>query len=112
MTLVDLLNSEAVVAVIGGVFAVITAAFTTLLARQHKAIKAVREDTTVAREQTANTHSTNLREDIDRVIALSERLIVGQDRHTEDLATLRTDIAWERRERMDLAARLTKHIDA
>lgn len=62
------------------------------MVRPRKAIRAVHE-------QVANTHTTNLREDIDR-------LIVGQERLIESVAEIRTDVAWERRERSDLDHRV------
>lgn len=61
------------------------------------------------RDQVANSHSTtNLRDDLDRVLDGISLLHQGQRQHTEDISNLRTDIAWERRERMDLARRVEK----
>lgn len=111
----DLLNSDAFVALVTGVLSVIGIVVGEMLRRQHNALKAVREDTAAARVQTENTHSTNLRDDIDRVIGLAERLVDGQERHERDLrrhgdelANLTLDSAWLRREHMDLLRRVDR----
>lgn len=56
-------------------------------------------------EQVQNSHNTNLRDDIDRVIA-------GLDRVDERVATVGMDVAWLRREQLDQAHRLALLEDA
>lgn len=58
-----------------------------------------RKQTEIIREQVANSHKSNLRDDIDLVIKLVETV-------RDDVANLRADVAWERRERMDDVRRL------
>ncbi|MGW3323873.1 DUF2746 domain-containing protein [Streptomyces virginiae] len=80
--------------------------------RQAKAISAVAEHAQEARDQVANTHSTNLRDDLDAVAHRLDRVLALQERHSEDIAALRTDIAHERRERLAVAERLDDHVAA
>ncbi|AVO22508.1 hypothetical protein PBI_PAEDORE_25 [Streptomyces phage Paedore] len=88
-----------------------------LLRRQNNAINEVRENAQEARDQVANTHSTNLRDDLDRVIDGLEAVLAGQARHDEalrqhgrEIGGLRTDLAHERAERLAVAERLDGHI--
>lgn len=74
-----------------------------VLPNLHKQKKVVNE----VREQVSNSHSTNLRDDLDRAIHGIERVLTVLDTHGQSIADLRTDLAWERRERMDLAQRVT-----
>ncbi|WP_438470800.1 DUF2746 domain-containing protein [Streptomyces asiaticus] len=83
-----------------------------LLRRQAAALSEVREDVQVAREHVANTHETNLRDDIDSVMQRLDRVIDGQERHETALSALRDEIAHERRERLAVAERLDDHIAA
>lgn len=98
-----LLESPVVVAFVTGLLAIIGTAVAEVLRRQHKAIGALKENSDIVREQTQNSHKTNLRDDIDRVIH-------GIDMLTEQMNVIRLDTAWERRERMDLAARFERHM--
>lgn len=70
-----------------------------LLFRQKKAMKEVRH-------QVQNSHTTNLRDDLDRAVHGIERVLTVLDQHGQQITDLRTDLAWERRERMDLAQRV------
>ncbi|MYT31759.1 DUF2746 domain-containing protein [Streptomyces sp. MspMP-M5] len=63
-----------------------------------------------ARYQVANTHSTNPRDDVDRVIESLGRVLDGQEQHTEELTFLRREIAHERVERLAVAERLDNHL--
>jgi len=72
---------------------VLTTVILPKILKQGRAIHAVRE-------QVQNSHGTNLRDDLDQVL-------YGIGHITEQIADIRTDLAWERRERMDLAERLT-----
>lgn len=100
--MIDILNSPVGVAFVGGILSIIGIAVAEFMRRQNKALKEVRADTAVAREQTANSHTTNLRDDIDRVLHGIDKLAARVD-------ALGVDLAWERRERMDVASRLTRH---
>lgn len=53
------------------------------------------------RDQVSNSHGTNLRDDLDHV----RDLVMGVH---EELLNLRTDAAWERRERTDLTRRIER----
>ncbi|GAB2329221.1 hypothetical protein STREPTOSP366_43900 [Streptomyces variabilis] len=64
------------------------------------------------REHVANTHTTNLRDDLDQVVHGMGRLLEGQERHGEELASLRREIAHERTERLAVAERLDTHVAA
>ncbi|MFI9228972.1 DUF2746 domain-containing protein [Streptomyces rimosus] len=90
-----------------------------LVRRQGRAISEVREHTEEARHQVANTHETNLRDDVDRVLDGMERLLDGQarhdealSRHGEEIGAVRRDIAHERAERLAVAERLDNHLAA
>lgn len=62
------------------------------------------------REHVANTHGTNLRDDLDRVIDGMGRVLEGQARHSEELSSLRSEISHERAERLAVAERLDDHL--
>lgn len=86
-----------------------------MLRRQHKAISEVRinseqarEHSAVARQQVQNSHTTNLRDDIDDLKAGIQSVLDMQLIHTDAIVTLRQDLTWERRERIDVAARLSR----
>lgn len=83
-----------------------------LLRRQAGALAEVREHAQEARDQVANTHTTNLRDDLDAVAERIDRVLALQERHTEEIAALRSDIAHERRERLAVAERLDDHMAA
>ncbi|MEU6572280.1 DUF2746 domain-containing protein [Streptomyces sp. NPDC046805] len=83
-----------------------------MMRRQANAMTEVRENVQVARDHVANTHSTNLRDDLDSVMHRLDRVIDGQERHSRDLLALREDIAHERRERLAVAERLDEHVAA
>ncbi|QAY15848.1 hypothetical protein SEA_TINABELCHER_25 [Streptomyces phage TinaBelcher] len=83
-----------------------------LARRQHNALSAVAEDVQVARDHVANTHTTNLRDDIDSLMHRIDRVIDAQEVHGRELAALRQDIAHERRERLAVAERLDDHMAA
>lgn len=85
--------------------------------RQAKAITEVAGHAQEARDQVANTHSTNLRDDLDSVMYRLDRVLDGQARHEESLreqgreiSELRSDIAHERTERLAVAKRLDQHV--
>lgn len=83
-----------------------------LARRQSNALSAVAEDVSVARDHVANTHSTNLRDDIDSLMHRIDQVIDAQETHGRELTALREDIAHERRERLAVAERLDDHMAA
>ncbi|MEU5403706.1 DUF2746 domain-containing protein [Streptomyces sp. NPDC005963] len=85
--------------------------------RQMAALGEVRENAQEARDQVSNTHTTNLRDDLDAVAERLDRVLDGQARHTESLreqsreiSELRGDISHERAERLAVSERLDHHI--
>lgn len=102
-------TGSALIALIYAGFGLVGVLATLVVPRLHAQKKELR----AVREQVQNSHKTNLRDDIDRVIGLAESLVEGQARHEgllqlhgTALTNLRTDLAWERRERMDLSHRV------
>lgn len=107
----------ALIAVIGGV---LTALVTLLVKWLERKLNLIGEATAVAathakqaKEQVANSHSTNLRDDMDRLhddvrLILSRLDEHGSDlkRHGSEIGGIRTDLRIERQERMALAQRV------
>ncbi|MEU8133228.1 DUF2746 domain-containing protein [Streptodolium elevatio] len=62
------------------------------------------------REQVSNTHSTNLRDDVDRVLRGLDQVLEGQAEHGREIAGLRAEIRHERAERLAVAERLDDHM--
>jgi len=83
-----------------------------LVRRQGNALADVAENVQVARDHVANTHTTNLRDDIDSLMYRIDRVMDAQESHGRELAALRADIAHERRERLAVAERLDDHVAA
>ncbi|ATE85356.1 hypothetical protein SEA_OLIYNYK_26 [Streptomyces phage Oliynyk] len=81
-----------------------------LLRRQNRAIEEVRENAQEARDQVANTHSTNLRDDLDDLHNDVREVLRVLGQHSEEIAGLRGDLRQERRERLAVADRLDDHI--
>ena len=79
-----------------------------MLVRQRAELAEVREHAAAARYQVQNSHTTNLRDDLDKVIEGVQQLLDGQKDHQLSISDLRVDLAWERRERMDLAHRVAR----
>lgn len=77
-----------------------------VMRRQSRALGEVRENAREAREQVTNSHKTNLRDDLDRVINALELVLEGQRRHDSELSQLRSDLGQERRERLELEVRV------
>ncbi|MFG3223250.1 DUF2746 domain-containing protein [Kitasatospora sp. NPDC048194] len=95
----------------GAITAALVGVLVELVRRQGATIAEVREHAQEAREQVANSHGTNLRDDVDRVIEGLGRVLDGQERHSEELASLRREIAHERAERLAVAERLDSHLN-
>ncbi|MEU2111512.1 DUF2746 domain-containing protein [Streptomyces sp. NPDC019507] len=81
-----------------------------LVRRQGTALAEVREHAQEAREQVSNTHTTNLRDDLDRVITGLDRLLEGQAEHSRHIRDLRSELSHERIERLAVSERLDTHI--
>ena len=108
------------VALATGGFALLTTVVRILaemLRRQGRAIGQVREDTAASRDQVENNHESNLRDDVDKVLARLALVLDGQERHgvllnnhAADIAGLREEIRLERRERLSVEDRLDTHL--
>lgn len=61
-------------------------------------------------EQVKNSHETNLRDDVDRVLSGVETLVEAQRRQGQDITGIREDVRMERTERVALSDRLDDHI--
>jgi gas vesicle protein len=83
-----------------------------VLRRHGKAIEQVAEDAAQAREQVTNTHSTNLRDDMDRIHDDVREVLKVLARHGEEISGIREEIRQERRERLAVSERLDDHISA
>ncbi|MFE5971385.1 DUF2746 domain-containing protein [Streptomyces sp. NPDC056460] len=94
----------------GVVTAALVGVLVELVRRQGTALAEVREHAQEAREQVSNDHATNLRDDLDRVIAGLDRVLEGQARHSRDIRDLRADLAHERTERLAVSERLDHHL--
>ncbi|WJN63041.1 tail needle protein [Streptomyces phage phiScoe3] len=84
--------------------------FVELLRRNHKALSEVKENAQEARDQVANTHSTNLRDDLDRVHDDVREVLDVLRQHGSEIAGLRTDLRQERVERHALSERVDHHL--
>ncbi|MFJ9827696.1 DUF2746 domain-containing protein [Streptomyces sp. NPDC101160] len=94
----------------GVVTAALVGVLVELVRRQGTALAEVREHAQEAREQVSNDHTTNLRDDLDRVIAGLDQVLAGQARHSRDIRDLRADLAHERIERLAVSERLDHHL--
>ncbi|MFB8020052.1 hypothetical protein ACFC36_16000 [Streptomyces rubiginosohelvolus] len=81
-----------------------------LVRRQGTALAEVRAHAQEARDQVSNDHSTNLRDDVDRVITGLDRVLEGQAAHSRDIRDLRAELSHERIERLAVAERLDAHL--
>ncbi|MEV3858486.1 DUF2746 domain-containing protein [Streptomyces sp. NPDC050095] len=94
----------------GTVLVALVGVLVELVRRQGTALNEVREHAQEARDQVSNTHSTNLRDDLDRVISGLDRVLTGQAEHSRDIRELRTELSHERIERLAVSERLDTHI--
>lgn len=93
------MSDAVVVAFVTGGFALVGVLITVIaprVVRQGRQLDA-------AVEQLRNSHGTNLRDDLD---VIRDEVRAGFTGVTERLHELTTDLAWERRERMDLSHRV------
>ena len=70
------------------------------LIRRHSAVA---KDVAITREQVQNSHSTNLRDDLDDLHSTVKLVLSSTE-------ALRAELAQERRERMAVASRLDAHL--
>lgn len=82
-----------------------------MLRRSHKKLGQVQKKTDVAVSQVQNSHRTNLRDDIDKVIAAVHRIEEMQREHSGGINGLRGDIRQERSERHELEKRVDRLYD-
>lgn len=78
--------------------------------RNHNALRAVKKDTRGTREQVENSHSTNLRDDIDLLAQLLEKQDTKSDAVLEAVTYLRRDVQQEREERLEADKANRDHI--
>lgn len=92
--------TEIYVAIITGVLGVIGLVLAAVIPRLHRQGRALE----VVREQVQNSHKTNLRDDLD---VIRDEMRAGFAKLGDVINGVAIDLAWERRERIDLAERLT-----
>lgn len=92
---------SAAVTALGTVLVALVGVAIELLRRSHKRLGTVTD-------QVQNTHQTNLRDDVDSVLAALERIEATQRQHGHDIGGLRHEIRQERTERADLERRVDR----
>ncbi|WJN63122.1 tail needle protein [Streptomyces phage phiScoe44] len=80
------------------------------LRRNHKALAEVKENAQVARDQVANSHTTNLRDDMDRLHDDVREVLDVLRTHGAEIGGLRADLRQERIERLAVSERLDHHL--
>ncbi|MFG1602839.1 hypothetical protein [Actinoplanes sp. NPDC049265] len=98
----------AVVTATGAVLAALIGVLLEMVRRSHKKLGQVEQKADVAVSQVHNSHATNLRDDIDRVLASLDRVEHTQRLHTKEIGGLREEIRHERVERNDLERRVDR----
>ncbi|MET9861952.1 DUF2746 domain-containing protein [Streptomyces smyrnaeus] len=78
--------------------------------RQSNALTEVRENTAEARDQVSNTHTTNLRDDMDRMHEDVREVLSVLSQHGTEIREIRSEIRQERRERLSVSERLDDHV--
>jgi hypothetical protein len=91
----------AIVTATGAVIVALIGIALEMLRRNHKRLGRVQE-------QVVNSHPTNLRDDVDRVLAGLERIERTQRQQGGDINGLREEIRHERAERLDVERRLNR----
>lgn len=102
------MSDAVLVAVITGGFGFLGICVTVLASRMKATNKAVH----ATQEQVQNSHKTNLRDDLDRLHDDVRLVLTTQEQHGKEIGGIRTDLAHERDERLDVARRLDAHIAA
>jgi uncharacterized membrane protein len=112
MTGIDTSVQVAIVTGVFGLLAALTGLLMEALRRQGKAIGETREHANATREQVQNSHtSTNLRDDVDQVLAALQRIEQTQRQYDTDINGVREEIRHERVERLDLERRVDRIAD-
>lgn len=78
------------------------------LRRQGRTLRRTAADAAEARDQVANTHQTNLRDDLDGLTQRLDLVLSKQDSTDEQIGALRGELAHERAERLALSNRLDR----
>ena len=109
MSAIDTSVQVAIVTGLFGLLAALTGLLVEAMRRQGKAIGEARDHAHATREQVQNSHtSTNLRDDVDQVLAALERIERTQRQYGTDMSGLREEIRHERVERIDLERRVDR----
>lgn len=95
--------------VLGSITAIAVAYLGNETRKTRKGTEEMRDHTVEVKHQVKNSHETNLRDDVDKVIERLDVLIAANTTHTDQLRQLGEDMAVERRERLDLSDRLKNH---
>ncbi|QEQ94058.1 membrane protein [Streptomyces phage Saftant] len=94
----------------GTVFVTLIGVVVEMLRRNHKALAEVQENVSVARDQVANSHTTNLRDDMDRLHDDVREVLDVLRQHGKEIGGLREDLRQERIERLAVSDRLDHHL--
>ncbi|WJN62724.1 tail needle protein [Streptomyces phage phiScoe15] len=95
----------------GTVFVTLIGVVVEMLRRNHKALSEVQENAQIARDQVANSHSTNLRDDMDRLHDDVREVLDVLRQHGKEIGGLREDLRQERIERLAVSDRLDHHLN-
>lgn len=102
----EALASPVLESTIAGILTIIGAFVADGLRRNRRDLREIKGHSEETREQVKNSHGTNLRHDLDVVIAGVNKINDAIERQGDVLVMMRQDISWERRERIDLAERV------
>ncbi|AWY07591.1 membrane protein [Streptomyces phage Yosif] len=100
----------AVITTGGTVVVALIGALVEFMRRQHNAINDIREHAAEARDQVANTHSTNLRDDLDDLHSDVRQVLDVLRQHGSEISGIRAEIRQEREERLAVSDRLDNHL--
>ncbi|MEU7570338.1 DUF2746 domain-containing protein [Micromonospora sp. NPDC049240] len=81
-----------------------------ILRRQNNKLNEVKDHTRAARAQVQNSHDTNLRDDVDKVLDGLGDVKDLLRQHGKDIAGMREEIRHERVERVYVEKRLDDHV--
>jgi hypothetical protein len=94
---------SAVVTAAGTIIVALVGVALELLRRSHQRLGEVKE-------QVQNSHGTNLRDDLDQVVAAVSRIEAAQTLNATAITELRAELRHERVERLDVERRLDAHL--
>lgn len=94
---------SAVVTAAGTIIVALVGVALELLRRSHQRLGEVKE-------QVQNSHGTNLRDDLDQVVAAVSRIESAQTLNATAITELRAELRHERVERLDVERRLDAHL--